>query len=357
MVLLTMLIIPSIVALGFFLFGGKRVTIGEFVVQNLAQLAIMGIFLLIIGYRNTHDVEIWNGRIANKESQHVHCRHSYPCHCHQVCSGSGKRRSCYTHCDTCYEHRYDVDWFAHTTNSERIDIDTVDSQGLIMPPRWNSIQVGEPTAIQHSFTNYVKGSPDSLFRKQGLIEQYKDKIPPYPGTVYDYYHVNRVVAVGYSIPYAADINRKLEEVNAELGKKKQVNLILVFTRNMPEDFFEALSQAWLGGKKNDFIVVTNTDSSNNVTWCRVMAWSANKMAEAAVETHVMLHGNEFDYNQLLITIQTDIDQNFVRKPMKDFEYLSRQTKPTMGEWIFAMILGLTISVGLGILFLENDFNF
>jgi hypothetical protein len=38
MVLLTILIIPTLVALGFFLFGGRKVTFWEFIIQNVIQL-------------------------------------------------------------------------------------------------------------------------------------------------------------------------------------------------------------------------------------------------------------------------------------------------------------------------------
>jgi hypothetical protein len=124
---------------------------------------------------------------------------------------------------------------------------------------------------------------------------------------------------------------------------------------MPEDYFYAVEQAWIGGKKNDFTVMINVDDAGKITWTHVMAWTDNKMAEVTVADAVVKIG-QLDRARILQEISSGVDQYFVRKPMKDFEYLSHQTKPTMGEWIFAMILGLTLSVGLGILFLKNDFN-
>ena len=329
----------------------------EFVIQNVIQVIVLACFICFISWQNTHDVEVWNGRVASKSHYHVSCEHSYSCHCHEVCSGSGNNRSCYEHCDTCYEHWYDVDWAVKTTNDESLLISRIDRQGVNEPPRWASVQVGEPTAVSHSFVNYVKGAPDSLFRQQGLVEQYKDKIPAYPGQVYDYYHVNRFVNMA-NLPDAALWNKDLEEINATLGRAKQVNVIVVAVMNMPEDYFYAVEQAWVGGKKNDFTVMINIDSSGKITWTHVMAWTDNKMAEVVVADGVTKIGGLLGQReQILKEISAGIGQYFVRKHMKDFEYLSHKTKPTLGEWIAAMILGLTLSVGIGIVFLKNDFDF
>jgi hypothetical protein len=40
--------------------------------------------------------------------------------------------------------------------------------------------------------------------------------------------------------------------------------------------------------------------------------------------------------------------------MKDFEYLSGLIKPTTGQWIFAMVFGLILSVGMNIFLEMND---
>jgi len=353
-----MLIIPTLVAFGFMLANKRRIAFKEFLIQIGVQTFLIFLFSLFIGWQNTHDVEVWNGRITAKKTFHVSCEHSYQCNCYTTCSG-GRNGSCTTHCSTCYEHWYDVDWEAYTSNGETIDIDRIDRQGIYEPPRWTAIQIGEPTALPHSFTNYVKAAPNSLFRKTGLVEQYRDQIPRYPGNVYDYYHVNRFVAVNLKLPeqFKREFNQKLEDLNATLGRAKQVNIIVVMVTGMPEDYYYALEQSWIGGKKNDFIIVMNVNDIYKPTWVKAMAWSSNKMAEVVVADKLMQLdvSKGFSIDSVLDIAKDGIGKNFVRQPMNDYQYLSKEITPTLGQWIFFIIVGLIVSIGLGIFFLQNDF--
>ncbi len=354
MVLLTMLIIPTLVALGFFLYGGKKVTLIEFGGQMLAQVLVMSCVGWAISCSNTHDTEIINGRVTGKERNRVSCRHSYRCNCYTTCSGSGKNRSCSEHCSTCYEHSYDVDWDVHSSIGT-FSINTIDRQGLNEPPRYTSTRIGEPVADTHSYTNYVKGSPDSLFRHQGLVEKYKDKLPNYPENIYDYWHINRLVTVGVSVPDAAQWNKDLEEINGDLGPQKQANVVIVLVKNQPSDYFEALEQHWIGSKKNDVTVVMSLDDAGTIQWVQVMAWTKDKMAEVVVGDAIRNIG-KLDRPAIIGAIKTSVAQSYVRKPMKDFEYLASTITPSVGQWIFAMILGLVLSIGIGMFVLKNDID-
>lgn len=354
MVLLIMMLIPTFVALGFLVFGGRSVTLPEFFAQMGIQLVAMGIVCFAVSCQNTADVEIWNGRVAQKAREEVNCSHSYQCNCYQSCTTDSKGgQSCTTICQTCYEHSYDVEWPIYTTNRERIEIDTIDRQGLDQPPRWTSVKIGEPTAVAHSFTNYVKASPDTLFRHQGLTEKYKDMLPAYPGEVYDYYRINRLSTLGISLPNADEWNKKLSELNADLGARKQVNMVVVVVKDQPMDYFEALEQAWIGGKKNDVVLLVDVDSALNIQWVESMAWTDNKIFQVSLRDDVMAT-KVLDVDGVLSALRNNVDKNFVRKPMKDFEYLSSTVTPTFGQWLFAMIFGTALSIGLGLFFLNND---
>lgn len=127
--------VPFLIALAAFVFL-NGITLKEFGIILLAELIIAGSSAGIVSCANTHDVEVWNGRVAKKYSERVSCEHSYQCHCRQECSGSGKNRSCSEVCDTCYEHSYDVSWRVVTTNSEMITIARVNRQGTQEPGRW-----------------------------------------------------------------------------------------------------------------------------------------------------------------------------------------------------------------------------
>lgn len=353
MILLTMLLIPTMVAFGFMLFGGSKVTLKEFLVQMGTQLLLISIVALGISCQNTSDVEILNGRVTGKTRERVHCRHSYPCRCRQICGGSGKDISCYTHCGTCYSHSYDIDWNVQTSFNREISIDTVDRQGLIEPPRWTKVIIGEPVSMRHSYKNYIKASPDTLFRHQGLTEKYAKKLPTYPSNVYDYYRLDRLVQLDIKLPDVKEWNSGLSELNAELGAAKQVNIVLVVTKDMPQDYFYALEQHWIGGKKNDVILVVSVDEALKLQWVNVMAWTDNKMFQVALRDQVMSIGN-LDRPKILEATKNAVASFYVRKPMKDFEYLKDLVRPTPRQWLFAMLFGLVISVCLGVFFHRND---
>jgi hypothetical protein len=114
----------------------------EFALIVTAELVIAGSSAGIVSCEKTADTEVWDGRVASKKEVPVPCEHSYNCNCHEVCSGSGKNRSCSEECDTCYEHHgfmrtiqgNDYDWDVYTTNGETVTIDRVDRQGVSEPP-------------------------------------------------------------------------------------------------------------------------------------------------------------------------------------------------------------------------------
>lgn len=295
------------------------ITLKEFGCTILACLVVAGSSAGIVSCANTHDVEVWNGVVTGKEQVWVSCSHSYQCNCRQVCTGSGKNQSCSTVCDTCYEHTNDWDWDVYTSNQETITIDRVDRRGSHEPPRFTAVRMGEPTSQTHSYTNYVKASPDSLFRHQGLKEKYASEIPQYPGDVYDYYRLDRLVTVGFSLTDARAWNADLARINADLGRPKQVNIIVVLVRNKPHDWYSALEETWIGVKKNDAVLVVSVDNDMKPQWAEVMAWTTNEAFKVKLRDDIM-DEQVINRNTTMTALANNVRSYYVRKPMKDFEY-------------------------------------
>lgn len=350
--LLLMLIIPTLVALGFFVFSKHKITIIEFGTQMLAQAVLMGSILLISSCSQLRDIEIHNGEITGKERKRVSCSHSYRCNCYTSCSGSGKNRSCHQVCQTCYEHSYDVSWYVYTNIKETFTINRVNRQGTKEPPRWTKVQKGEPYSSTHSYDNYIKANPDSLFNKQGLVEKFQKFLPEYPSDIYDYHRLDRLVTVGVKADKKA-WNIAISEANKVLGPKKHANMIVVMV-NQPEDYFAALQQHWIGGKKNDVITVISTDGIK-VNWVEVMAWTNDYMVQTVIKDLIMKQ-ETLNPQETVDNIQKSIQNHYKRKPMKEFEYLKDNIKVSTTTWIISMIVGLLASIGLGYYFLINEFT-
>jgi hypothetical protein len=357
MAFLILLSIPLVIAVaGFILLDG--ITWKEFLVQVGGQLLIAGVSTFIIYSSNTHDTEIWNGLVTGKARDWVSCSHSYRCHCHDVqsCSGSGKNRSCSTHeeCDTCYEHPNDWNWNVSNSIGETFTIERVDRRGSFEPPRFTAVKMGEPTSSTHWYTNYIKAAPGTLFRHQGLKGKFLKYIPPYPDRVYDYYRLNRLVLVnGARVDDAEAWNADLALLNGKLGHRKQSNIIVVLARDLPDDFFYALEEAWVGARKNDTVLVIDTDGQLKPQWAVVMAWTSQELFKIKLRDDIM-DLPAVTREATIAALDKDVGQFYKRKPMAEFEYLKASITPTTTQLVVSLIFGLMVAFGLAYLFQKQD---
>jgi hypothetical protein len=357
---LIVLLVPLTVAgVAFVLLDG--IVLKELGCIVLACVAVAATSAGIVSCSNTRDVEVWNGVVTGKQKVAVPCEHSYSCNCRQVCSGSGKNRSCTTTCDTCYEHHgfmrtmqgEDYDWDVYTSNGETVKIDRIDRQGVREPARFTAVRMGEPTSLSHDYVNYIKASPDSLFRRQGLKEKYAASLPSYPGNVYDYYRLDRLVTVGVQVEDARKWNGELMRINADLGRPKQVNMIVVLVKNQPLDYYNALEEAWIGAKKNDAVLVVSVDDTMKPQWAQVMAWTTNELFKVRLRDDIMAE-SQLDRDAVMTALANNVRTTYQRKPMKDFEYLSSQITPTTTQWLVTLLIAVLLAGLLVWFFQVND---
>jgi hypothetical protein len=352
MIFLILLVIPLILATVMFFIFKKDITLMEFLIQIGIQIIITAVSSFIIYYSNVSFTEVWNGCVTSKESNKVSCRHSYPCNPHSCnCDKNG----CSTCWDTCYEHSYDIDWNVIDNTKEVWAINTIDRQGLIEPPRWTIVKKGDTTSHTHKYKNYIKASPDSLFSKQGLVDQFKGTLPEYPIHIYDYYKLDRIVLINIRIgdTELKKYNQILSEINARLGKKKQVNAILVVVRSKPYEWFFALDQYWLGGNKNDAILVISIDDENRIQWADTIALVQSQKFKVALNNAV-LDLKKFDMDKILSIFRENIKANFKRRHMADFEYLKASITPSTAQWVISLIVSIACTIGLSWFFKENE---
>ena len=349
-----MLVVPIILSILFVIFapkrtGGKMSTLAALAFGVMGVIISMGIFAgALYGSRAsaTADTELINGEIVDKTREHGSYQRSYDCNCRKVssCSGSGKNRSCSTStkCDTCYEDRYTVKWRAISTVGT-FTIDSLDRSSRSVyaapdPQRYTIIQKGEPACVQRSYTNYIRGVPQSILRPAAaeVKAKYAGKIPAYPIHVYDFYRVNRFVAAGLAVPEANVWNQGISEIAKVVGPLKQANVVVVVTSYDP-DFFYALQDAWVNGKKNDVIVVIGQKQYGGpAEWVRVMALTKSDILQVTLRDSILELPN-ISSNAVLPVIKGVILKNYDRKEMKDFKFLEDQIDPP--TWVIATSLG------------------
>lgn len=344
MTLILLMLFPLIWPFVAKMIWGRELTIGEIAIN----LGVGVVFVALGWYLGTNsvmaDVEIRNGVVTSKAKELTSCEHSYPCRCDK------------NGCSTCYQHSHDYDYKVDTS-AGKFFIKRVDSQGAREPERFTAVKIGEPVSLKHSYDNYVKAAPDSLFNhladKQAM-EAFAGQIPAYPSQVFDYHHVDRVLTNGVTLPDAQRWNRELEATLSRLGPRKQVNVVLLFTSNSDPMYATALRAAWLGGKKNDVVVVMGTPSYPEISWVRVISWTDAELFKVHLRD-ALLDLKTVDRTALLSLVESHVEKAFVRKQMADFAYLKGQIEPP--GWVIAClaVFGALGSMGLSFYLANNQY--
>lgn len=349
LVLLLPMLVPLICA---FKYKTRR-ALGEYAIHVVITIAITCGVFYAGKYYPAMDVEILNGQVTDKKKVYNPRTEYYDCNCRNVThsSGSGKNRTTYTsrECSTCTRIIPEWDWTVYTTVG-KLNIDRIDGRGKREPPRWTKVEIGESAACENTYINQIKGVRDSIFHyDKDLITQYKDKIPSYP-RVNDYYRYNRIINT--TEVDTRGWNDYINERLKTLGKEKQLNIIVIVT-DLDYGFFDALKYHWLGGKKNDVVMVIG-NKEGKVAW-----FGSTSLADGYKNQHLHAqlrmnsHGKTID-SQFLEEQVDIIGKDFVRTPMEEFNYLTSESEPPSWIIILAIIVGVSASIGvsLGI----NRFN-
>ena len=209
--------------------------------------------------------------------------------------------------------------------------------------------MGDNTALIHSFDNFIKGNPGSLLNRYNEKPQYV--IPEYPLNSYDYHYVDRFVTDRYLDNNFW--NSDLQALNSELGVDKQVNIIVVVTKN-PENFSYDLQNSWLGGKKNDVIVVIGSSSETKIDWVRVVSWSHSELMKVELRDSILHIGDLNNREEIISAIRHHVLSGFRRMEMADYQYLLEGITPSNTAMVILSVLGILVSFGLSWLFHNED---
>lgn len=350
MQLLGLLAIPLVVGALAWLFARDTITLGEFFVQLGLSVALILASWSWVRARSLEDVEHLNGRVVAKEAGSQAC-----CHCHDECLEryffglcKRERRRC----------RHERDWYWRV---EVAGAGTLEDSCLRRPTRpswWASIDEGDPAVIEHRYVNYLKADPDSLLRRRGVdpaSAELRERwtIPPFP-EVRDGVKVDRVVVVG-DVEAPARWQAELDELNADLGPAREVDVTVVLGDADSPALALAVDAAWLSGPKNALIVVLGApEGRGRVAWARVVSLSPNPALE--IQLRERLRGLELDDPSLVPIIREEVEAGFERRPMAELHYLAGAASPR-GWWLVGLYaLALLSSLGLSYLFHRLDFS-
>lgn len=294
----------------------------------------------------SYETNLVHGEVIDKWQSRVSCSHSYSCPpCRQVCTtsttGTGKSAkttvSCRKVCSTCYDHDYDYDWRVDTSFGV-YEIDRINRQGTKEPPRWTSIEKGDPVTSTYRTENWLKATDNLLLpKKVELTEAQIAELPTAP-YVFDYYNVNLVRdLLPPSIPVdTKDWNRKIRLWERKAGPERHVSVWLVLTDKDPT-FADRLLWHYRGGQKNEVIMIYGVATDGSVAWFRAHSFAngmnnntmLQKLRQAAL-------GNKLDYSVVETQLGT-ILSDFRRQPGKEFKDLIFETL-SVSWWLIGILL-------------------
>lgn len=355
--LLWYLAIPILLSVAVFGWLRKKERI-DIAIKAASANFVVCVLILLVGFYGsraaaTSDVEIWNGQVVSKDRQHGEYQRSYDCRCRTETRGSGKDARTERVCDTCYEDRYTVTWTCQTTignyTIEALDKSSRSVYNTPDPARFASIQPGDPVAKRSSYTNYVQAVPESLFKpsSESLRAQFANLVPAYPDAVYDFYRLDRFLTPGHSVADAAQWNEDISKLLRELGPRKQVNAIVVVAKTSDANYEFALRDAWDGANKNDVVLVIGSETWPKIDFVRVLTWSKAEMFKIELRDSVLAL-NEVSREPVLGLLAAQINKNFERRQMAEFEYLEAEIDPP--SWVIWTVLALMLCVSGGLIF-------
>lgn len=342
MLLLLLLLIPLLVGGGAFYFYQTRISWKEFLFQEATSFATIGLLFLLAQWGSLQDVEHWNGRITEKDQGTEPC-----CHCRSVCDSRDSKGNCtssHTECD----HFQDYWWKLELSTGDEVN-DGCNSSSW--PPQWwSAAYIGEPASAEHTYQNYLRADPDSLLVHRTAHKQYLDKIPDEPPALYDHYKVDKVYAQGVWLP--PNWERDLRTINADLGRVRQVDLMVYATSVGDPAFADAVEEKWLYGPKNAIIVVLGIENNAIISWARVVTLS--KVEALKIEIRDTLEGKRINDPSIMPFLRDVVERKFRRTPMEEFSYLASAATPR-GWWLALLFAGaFAVSIGLTILVHQKD---
>ena len=369
-----LLLIPLVIPLILKLLFPRTINFQEVGITIVVCAIAVGVVYAIGAHSQTKDFEIWNGLVTSKTMKQQDCPVGWQSHTDSFCSeydtrevyshtscttNSSGTQSCTDYYDTEYEYDFSWErrWYVHTTLGT-YQINRVDRQGANKPNRYHIVEVKDPVSSQRYFKNLVKAVPDSILNNQiASYEQFSPTDYPVYPTVSDYYHLQRVINMGVKGVPVSELNFKLSQMMGTVGPMKQANLIVVFTSITNKDYKFALEHAWVGGKKNDIVVII---SSNGTTfnWVDSFTWlsdSGNGIFNNKISKRVNEVGT-FDVDALVIAMRASIVESFDRPTAESVEYLEDQIEPPLWAIVTSLIIQLLLITGLTFYFHHNDIN-
>jgi len=351
-----------VIAGGLLWYFNSRYTWWEWLITSTVAFSVAGVCYLVAIKGMIADEETWSGKVASLYYRPTWTERWKEAIYKNQTVGTGKNRHTvrvFSHYETRYT-TYPDTWTAITTlgyyeiSKGHYDNIAKNFGGVVVPKAGtrstfhtgstfisgdpndytvdNKTNFIEPLQKGVLFENRVKAAP-SVFSYQVLSEEESAKYPNYPYPT-DTWVSQRVISAPVSI-------RLWDEMNAEVGPAKKVNLILV---QLPSpDAARKLEAKWVGGKKNDLVLCYGDG------WSRVFGWCESRITQRNLET--LLLENKVD-DSIIPVIKKEVMSTYVPMDWTKFDYLDIQPRPI--HFLILILVMILTQAGCTWFALAND---
>ena len=369
------LLIPALSVGILALFFSHRTKWWEFGLPFLASLLLVGAAKAIAVATMVHDTEIWNDYVVQAQyyerwNEYIHQTCSF-----QTCSGSGQNQVCTTHYYDCsYVANHPEHWVAVTAGKQDFSITQEKYQyfvklfgstpifkdlarhyhsidGDMYYTNWpRTVDTVEPVNTEHTYENRVQASrsvfnyeriSDDTAQAEGLFAYPKLQVFNYPSVL------------GNCGPDTKQADRLLSVQNALLGAKKELRMWLLCAPTTDPTFGQRQEAYWVGGNKNEVVVVVGLNEQKEVSWVHPFSWT--KEREPLVEIRDSIpRGEPLNPVRLASFMASQLEAKFTRRQFAEFDYLS--VEPPTWAYILVFALTLGMNIGLGYFIVVNEFT-
>lgn len=144
--------------------------------------------------------------------------------------------------------------------------------------------------------------------------------------------------------------RQWDNLNAELGPVKKVNLIIIGFESRDTSLAQYQEAKFVGGKKNDLVTVILT-TGTHITFARCFGWTEKDLVKRNIESYIVEKGINTNFLDFL---KREVIQNYELKDWSKFDYITVEPNPAWYYWYIFFVLG--IQGGLWIYFHKNEFS-
>jgi hypothetical protein len=215
-----------------------------------------------------------------------------------------------------------------------------------------------PTSVGHTYENLVAAANGNVIHTKVPKETVQDliktgKIREYPSLysgIYGETLLNRVIDTTGLLINPNVLLNEFNKLATSVGITKQANPILYITKE-DSSFKDALSQHWKMGKKNDIILILGVNDEGIIIWSDCICFTNN--SDFIVDMQTEFSDKSVNDKTILSEFEKLINNGYVRKPMKEFEYLKENI--TL-EWYWQLLIfigNLVLSIFITYKFLNN----